>query len=183
MNKSVWLLVVLFMSVVQLNAEEIKCKNTNNFAKQHNEKYVAENLKEILLTANKEEYPEPGLSRLTQAALFGMFDIVSGIHLSSPEEFNFYSDDALLAAATIGDDEIVNYLLLNGANPNTEKDSRYGTPLVAAIGSGHERVVISLINYGANVNYKYRKKYTLIKLAEVNGYGCLTSLLKVNQEK
>jgi ankyrin repeat protein len=84
---------------------------------------------------------------------------------------------ALGAAAGVGDTEILEMLLLRGANANIELEGRYGSVLVTAIaapgwGLYKKDMVEILLNYGADVDAKLNR-----------GFGCALTAAAWNGDR
>jgi ankyrin repeat protein len=74
---------------------------------------------------------------------------------------------AIQAAADVGNVEVVEYLLSNGADANLA-GGQYGCALQAAAIQNYDRVVEVLLEHGANVNAEGGEYGAAVKGADVN---------------
>ncbi|MFA6303283.1 MAG: ankyrin repeat domain-containing protein [Legionella sp.] len=90
---------------------------------------------------------------LILAAKSGNLNVVRYIYENTEAtiQINTFSFTALAAAITLGHEEIVNYLLQKGANPNADEYD-ISSPLNSAIKCGHQKIIQLLINAGAVVS-------------------------------
>jgi ankyrin repeat protein len=85
-------------------------------------------------------------------------------------------DAALQIASLAGHDDIVSYLLSEGADPNDQRQS-FGTALQTATAAGQEKVVQLLLSEGADANGKGRHFGTALEVASAVGNKSLVRLL------
>lgn len=87
-------------------------------------------------------------------------------------------DSALMAAVASSNDEVAEYLLRQGANPNQKLNS-FMTPFTAAITLSNISMVELMLSHGASVN-AYSGQFTPILLAAKSCNTELVELLLVN---
>ena len=102
--------------------------------------------------------------------------------IASRVDLNFENDDGdfpLYIASWRGNKEIVELLLVNGANVNYEADAYFYTALMVASGAGHAVIVNFLLECGANVNAEDDWQLTsLMRAAESGHLEVARTLLK-----
>ncbi len=81
-------------------------------------------------------------------------------------------------AAAFGHEEVVRYLVAQGADINaaTTNGSGYNA-LTGAVTNGHTRIVQWLLESGANANYRYGPGYSPLHAAAANGHLEIAKLL------
>lgn len=118
-----------------------------------------------------------GFVSIHVAAKNGCFDVLHSLLEEEPTLINITDDNnqtALLWAASIGHDEMVEYLAHKGADLNLPTRSHtledVITPIHWAILNGHDKVVASLIKLGASLDVRWGvKKWTLVHIASKKG--------------
>ena len=98
--------------------------------------------------------PDPGLAALAAAAFRGDAEAVKEIMVKGTNpDASYGSDTPLQIASERGHDQVVAFLLKQGARINAV-DSMGDTPLSAAAANGHAKVVRILLDYGAELNHQ-----------------------------
>ena len=94
---------------------------------------------------------------------------------------DFRIDDSTLLTSSVfhNSTEIVSYLLKKGANPNLW-DNKGKSPLALACEKGNERISKILLEYGANIYYKYPDGENLLTKSTLNESFEIVSLLLNN---
>jgi len=122
---------------------------------------------------------------LADACSYGYVDVVralleAGADPNAPSGLGM---SPLIAAAggmnghRLEHDRVVSLLLTFGADPN-RKDKNGNTAIIVAASNGRERMVKSLLNYGADVNVQDRQfGFTALGCAAANGHGTVVKLL------
>jgi ankyrin repeat protein len=90
-----------------------------------------------------------------------------------------YKNTALHFAVRTGDKDIVELLIKNGAEVNSELSTGH-TPLMLAVRSGNEEIVNLLLQNGAKINLKNKKDHTPLMLAVRSGNEAIVNLLLQN---
>ncbi|CZR69571.1 uncharacterized protein PAC_19471 [Phialocephala subalpina] len=100
---------------------------------------------------SKEDFAQP----LYYACTYGLLGIASWIvrHHSGLIPLKDDLDQALEAAAGGGYDEIVRFLLDEGADPNSNQRTKWGSPLHAAVSSGKLSTISLLLDAGADIDF------------------------------
>ncbi|MDM0073834.1 ankyrin repeat domain-containing protein [Variovorax sp. J2P1-59] len=98
-----------------------------------------------------------------------------------------YDGTALIAAAHLGNDEIVRRLIAGGA-PLDHVNNLHWTALIESIvlgdgGPRHQRTLIALVDAGANLQLADRQGNTPLQLARARGYGAMVEKLKASGAK
>lgn len=106
-------------------------------------------------SANSTPKIEKLSSPLFYASLLGLRHVLALLVESREKISTLELDASLFEATSKGYADIVQLLLEQGANPNTEESSG-GRPLDAAILAGHKTIVELLLQYEANVTYENR---------------------------
>jgi len=93
-----------------------------------------------------------------------------------------YDGTALIAAAHLGNDEVVRRLILAGA-PLDHVNNLHWTAVIEAIvlgdgGPRHQRTLAALIDAGANLKLTDRQGNTPLQLASARGYTAMVKLLE-----
>jgi ankyrin repeat protein len=87
-------------------------------------------------------------------------------------------DTMINKAALAGDLEIVNYLIILGADLNAQTEDKASFPLYSAAWKGHEKIVERLISAGADVNISKTTHYATALLAAVqNNQKAIVNML------
>jgi len=119
-----------------------------------------------------------------EAAAAGLLEQVQAMVENMPQLLNSVSDHGFtpLGLAThFGNEEVVRFLLAQGADPNIQSQNGYNVyPLHAAIGSGFDSIAKMLIEAGAEVNVVQALRTTPLHLASQNGNIDLIILLLEN---
>ena len=102
-------------------------------------------------------------------------DIASG-RISIDENFP-YGQKPLHLAAYYGAEEIVDYLVKNGANINAAMPSASETPLHTAINRGHEDVAIQLLDLGADPSINYGRYTTCCLVKRMRKWKDMSRLI------
>lgn len=92
-----------------------------------------------------------------------------------------YDGTALIAAAHLGHDQVVQRLIAAGA-PLDHVNNLHWTAAIEAVvlgdgGPRHQRTLAALINAGANLNLADREGRTPLELARARGYGEMVRML------
>jgi ankyrin repeat protein len=124
-----------------------------------------------------ESHSEQPINSLEQAIEFGDLNqidyfITHGMDLNAP---NIYGITPLHQASEVGNELVVNKLLLAGVSPNLY----FGPPppIYLATMKGHIKVVECLIKAGANMNFQHEDGLTPLMEASGAGYFELVRLL------
>ena len=123
-------------------------------------------VKGILINSAKGDYPIRYLSRLENAAIFNMADVVEVVVKTNPEELELYGVESLYSAASMGSLDVVVLLLEYGVSPNAKLESGY-TALYSAVQFGELDVIRKLVDSGANINYKVKGGPSLMVTAVI----------------
>jgi len=118
-----------------------------------------------------------------EAAAVGLIKEVSELIEDNPSLLSSYSDHGFTAlgmACHFGNEDIVRYLLLKGANPDQTSNNGYQVnPLFTAISSNFDGIAKLLIEAGAEVNIRQLGNLTPLHAAAENGnIEMLISLLE-----
>ena len=110
-------------------------------------------------------------SKLQFMRLIGIFGLtINGEPvLEEDENMNFSFESALLKAAIIGQNEVIQFLLTLGVNVDYFNEEGITALMIASV-SGHEEIVQTLLSAGANVNVQDKKGWTALLLASQNGH-------------
>ena len=127
-------------------------------------------LNEILINEIQHKYPVKHMSRMAQAGLYGLKDVVEFIWDNNKDEFYLNATETLYAAAETGQVVIVELLLLKGINVNVRLKSGL-TAIYPAVHNGYCDLVDLLIAKGADTTHK------------VDGYADLLMLAKLNKHE
>jgi uncharacterized protein len=122
-----------------------------------------------------------GTLDLFEASGLGHLDKVRHVVQNNPGLAASYSPDgfsALALAAHFGQQDIVEYLIENGAPVNAvaQNPTKF-TALTGALANNHGEIAKILINKGANVNYRYEEGFSPLMLAVENGNLEMTGFL------
>ncbi|KAF3287344.1 hypothetical protein TWF970_007070 [Orbilia oligospora] len=129
--------------------------------------------------ANTELYEPDRVTPIYYASfgglLFAVKDLISKGHSidSGGQDYG----NALQAAAAGGHEEIVEFLLNQGANVNAQDASHYGNALNAASIEGHFKIVKSLLKQGADVSAQYGDCNCALCAASLGGHVEIVKLL------
>jgi len=108
-----------------------------------------------------------------EAAAVGLLNEASEIIDADPSQLSSYSNHGFTAlgmACHFGNEEIVRYLLLKGADPNQTSDNGYHVnPLYTAISANFEAIAKLLVEAGAEVNIIQAGNLTPLHAAAANG--------------
>src|SRR5690606_26251063 len=108
-----------------------------------------------------------------EAAAVGLLNEVTEIIEADPSLLSSYSNHGFTAlgmACHFGNEEIVRYLLLKGADPNQTSNNGYNVnPLYTAISSNFEAIAKLLVEGGAEVNIIQAGNLTPLHAAASNG--------------
>src|SRR5690606_21197876 len=108
-----------------------------------------------------------------EAAAIGLEDQVRNLIEKNSSLLSSYSDHGFTAlgmACHFGNEEIVRYLLLKGADPNQASDNGYHVnPLYTAISSNFESIAKLLVEAGAEINIVQAGNLTPLHAAAANG--------------
>ena len=110
-------------------------------------------------------------SKLQFMHLIGIFSLrINGEPIMKQDEnMNFTFESALLEAANIGNNEVIQFLLKLGSD--VDHCNKEGTTaLKLASESGHEQVVKSLVSAGAKLNIQDNDKWTALMIASGKGH-------------
>jgi ankyrin repeat protein len=92
-------------------------------------------------------------------------------------DVNDYGSTALIIAASKGYVDIINELIIYGADLNVQ-NKILGSALMYAAANGHINAVESLISSGANVNLENEKGRTALDYAQAYGHQQIVKLLQ-----
>jgi uncharacterized protein len=116
-----------------------------------------------------------------ELSALGNLDQVKKLIGSSPLLVNSFSPDGftpLALAAYLGQKEVVEYLILKGANVNAIAKNATGfTALTGAIANNHTEISKLLVKRGADVNHRYEGGWSPLMEASQNGNADLVSFL------
>src|SRR5690554_4909553 len=108
-----------------------------------------------------------------EAAAIGLLNEASEIIDADPSQLSSHSNHGFTAlgmACHFGNEEIVRYLLLKGADPNQTSDNGYHVnPLYTAVSSNFEAIAKLLVEGGAEVNIIQAGNLTPLHAAAANG--------------
>ncbi len=108
-----------------------------------------------------------------EAAAVGLLNEITAIVEANPSSLSSYSNHGFTAlgmACHFGNEEIVHYLLLKGADPNQTSNNGYNVnPLYTAISSNFEAIAKLLVEGGAEVNIIQAGNLTPLHAAAQNG--------------
>ncbi|MBE7421594.1 MAG: ankyrin repeat domain-containing protein [Azonexus sp.] len=91
--------------------------------------------------------------------------IEAGANVDAREATIYVSLPILYRATERGMKEVVQALVMKGANVNAEVEHYRGIPLTIALAHGYEDIARFLIDHGANVNYADKAGYTMLHVA------------------
>jgi uncharacterized protein len=116
-----------------------------------------------------------------EAAALGKLDRVKNLITSDNSQGSSYSPDgftALALAAYLGQQEVTEYLIANGADVNAIAKNPTGfTALTGATANNHTEIAKTLVNHGANVNHRYEEGVSPLMEASLNGNAELAKFL------
>ena len=116
-----------------------------------------------------------------EAASLGHLSNVEALIKESPATAREYSTEgftALQLAAYIGKSDAVDFLLGSGADINAISRNPTGyTALTGAVARGHQNIVLTLLERGANPNHRYEGGFTPLMEAAASGNVEVTKLL------
>ncbi len=108
-----------------------------------------------------------------EAASLGHLDQVKSLITRNRSRVNSFTPDGLTPlalAAFLGHDEVVEFLLHQGADVNVTEHKLGFNALTGAVNEGHKKVIAQLLQHGANVNYRYESGSAApILTATING--------------
>lgn len=137
---------------ININTQNDKGKSALMFAASYDRTEIVKTLLKMNADTSLRDYL--GFNAFMLSVNFGYLDIVK--ILLPYSDINEKIDDgatALALAAEIGNNDIVTYLLENGANVNDVKNNGM-TPLIMASIFGHKDVITTLIKNNAIIDYK-----------------------------
>jgi len=116
-----------------------------------------------------------------EAASLGRLDQVKSLIRRSPSQVDSFTPDGLTPlalAAFLGHEEVVEFLLHQGADVNVTEHQLGFNALTGAVNEGHKNVIVLLLEHGANVNYRYESGSAApILTATMNGNVEIIKLL------
>src|SRR6266436_3897402 len=116
-----------------------------------------------------------------EAASLGRLDQVKSLIRRSPSQVDSFTPDGLTPlalAAFLGHEEVVEFLLHQGADVNVTEHKLGFNALTGAVNEGHKNVIVLLLEHGANVNYRYESGSAApILTATMNGNVEIIKLL------
>jgi ankyrin repeat protein len=116
-----------------------------------------------------------------EAAALGDLQKIRNMVGENPDQVHAYSSDgfqALGLAAYFGHQEVAEFLLSRGADPNsTSYNQQKGAPLHSAASSNSVGIASALIEKGAEVNLRQHGGYTPLHAAVQNGSVEMVELL------
>ena len=108
-----------------------------------------------------------------EAGVLGKLDRVKTLVTNNRFLASSYSPDgftALALAAYLGQKQVAEYLILNGADLNAVAKNPTGfTALTGATANNHTEIAKLLVNHGANVNHRYEEGASPLMEAAHNG--------------
>ncbi len=108
-----------------------------------------------------------------EASALGRIDIVKKIVAADPELIHGFSDDGftpLGLASYFGNEDVVRFLLLNGAEPNVPSSNGFHVyPIHSAVASDFTMIAKMLLEAGADVNVVQMSGATPLHSAAHNG--------------
>ena len=108
-----------------------------------------------------------------EAGVLGKLDRVKTLVTNNRSMANSYSPDgftALALTAYLGQKQVTEYLILNGAVLNAVAKNPTGfTALTGATANNHTEIAKILVNHGANVNHRYEEGASPLMEAAHNG--------------
>ncbi|HZY48050.1 MAG TPA: ankyrin repeat domain-containing protein [Candidatus Bathyarchaeia archaeon] len=108
-----------------------------------------------------------------EASVLGRLDRVKILTKQNYSLIDSYSPDGfpvLALAAYLGQDEVTEYLISQGANVNAVAKNPTGfTALTGAVANDHTEISKLLIQHGANVNHRYEDGASPLMEAAMNG--------------
>ena len=108
-----------------------------------------------------------------EAGVLGRLDRVKALVTNNRSLASSYSPDgftALALAAYLGQKQVTEYLIANGADLNAVAKNPTGfTALTGATANNHTEIAKLLVNHGANVNHRYEEGAS--PLMEASHYG------------
>ena len=108
-----------------------------------------------------------------EAGVLGKLDRVKTLVTNNRSMANSYSPDgftALALTAYLGQKQVTEYLILNGADLNAVAKNPTGfTALTGATANNHTEIAKILVNHGANVNHRYEEGASPLMEAAHNG--------------
>ncbi len=96
----------------------------------------------------------------------------------SPDDCDSKYWTPLVAAAYHGHDDLVVFLIQQGADLNTRDENDGWTPLISAAYKGHSKIVETLLEQGADQYLRDKKGRNAADLAEKEGHSRIGLLLK-----
>jgi ankyrin repeat protein len=131
--------------------------------------------------AQAKSFSPDGFPILALAAVFGHKPIVECLHAKGGDinaiSTNGSGYTALTGAVASGHEEIVNWLLAQGANANYRYGAGY-SPLLTAAANGHVAIVKLLLDYGADLHAKTNDGQTALSLAEARNHEQVAEFLR-----
>jgi uncharacterized protein len=116
-----------------------------------------------------------------EAGVLGKLGRVKNLVAGDRSLVNSYSPDgftALALAAYLGQKEVTEYLIANGADVNAIAKNPTGfTALTGATANNHTEIAKTLVNHGANVNHRYEDGVSPLMEASLNGNAELVRFL------
>src|SRR5580693_5638429 len=126
-------------------------------------------------------YSPDGFPVLALAAAFGHFPVVRYLFEKGGDvtavATNGTGYNALTGAVTGGHEEIVVWLLENGADANYRYGPGY-TPLLAAAANGHLEIVKALLEHGADLHAKANDGKSALAIAEERKHPEIAAFLR-----
>ena len=108
-----------------------------------------------------------------EAGVLGRLDRVKTLVTNERSLANSYSPDGfpvLALAAYLGQKQVTEYLIVNGADLNAVAKNPTGfTALTGATANNHTEIAKLLVNHGANVNHRYEEGASPLMEAAHNG--------------
>ena len=156
------LIHLLFLLGVAYSSEQLNDNPFSAYIDSYNKNVV----EEILLNNYQDKFPFKHLSRLEQAAMFGLNNLIVLIHNDAPLEFKNHANEAIYSAAGLGQIESVNLLLDLGVSPDSKIESGL-TPIYSATQFGEKEIVKKLLEAGADYSWKIENTPSLIVVAYI----------------